>query len=87
MDGLRLQDVQRLNAVPGLTGLWQVSGKNQTTFTRMVEFDISYARRMSLWLDLGIVVRTPMAILQQVIDTRIAKRARREQVRKSGFRQ
>lgn len=78
---------RRCDAPPGLTGLWQVSGKNRTTFIRMVEFDISYARRMSLWLDLGIVVRTPMAILQQVIDTRIAKRARREQVRKSGFRQ
>lgn len=49
---------ERLNALPGLTGLWQVSGKNHTTFKRMIELDIEYARNISLWLDLEIVART-----------------------------
>jgi len=41
---------ERFNAAPGLTGLWQVSGKNRTTFTRMMQLDIEYARKKSLWL-------------------------------------
>ena len=36
--------MERFNALPGLTGLWQVSGKNRTTFTRMMQLDIEYAR-------------------------------------------
>lgn len=66
----------RFNAPPGLTGLWQVSGKNRTTFARMVELDIEYSRKMSVWLDLTILLRTPVAILQQLIDLIVAKRAR-----------
>jgi lipopolysaccharide/colanic/teichoic acid biosynthesis glycosyltransferase len=76
---------RRCDAPPGLTGLWQVSGKNRTTFNRMVELDISYSQTMSPWLDLGIIMRTPLAILQQVVDARTAKRARREQVRSKVF--
>ena len=49
---------QRFNALPGLTGLWQVSGKNSTTFTRMIELDLEYIRCMSPWSDLRIIVRT-----------------------------
>jgi exopolysaccharide production protein ExoY len=49
---------QRFNALPGLTGLWQVSGKNSTTFTRMIELDLDYIRCRSPWFDLGIMVRT-----------------------------
>jgi len=67
---------RRCEAPPGLTGLWQVSGKNRTTFSQMVNLDIDYARHMSLWLDLKILVRTPVAIVQQVLDMRAAKRAR-----------
>ncbi|HEU5072292.1 MAG TPA: sugar transferase [Verrucomicrobiae bacterium] len=66
---------QRCTAPPGLTGLWQVSGKNRTTFTQMVQLDIEYARRMSPGLDLLILLRTPLAIVQQVCDLRAAKRA------------
>src|SRR5262249_30270381 len=43
---------ERLRTPPGLTGLWQVSGKNRTTFTEMIELDIQYIRKQSLWLDL-----------------------------------
>ena len=48
---------ERFNAAPGLTGLWQVNGKNRTTFTRMMQLDIEYARNKSLWLDLKIIVQ------------------------------
>ena len=67
----------RCDAPPGLTGLWQVSGKNRTTFEQMVQFDIEYSRRMSLWLDVSIVARTLPAIVRQVSDLIAAKRSRK----------
>jgi len=73
----------RCDAPPGLTGLWQVSGKNRTTFDQMVRLDIEYARRMGLWLDVCILARTPLAIVQQVLDMRAAKRLRKASL-KSG---
>ena len=65
----------RCDAPPGLTGLWQVSGKNRTTFEKMVQLDIEYSRRMSLWLDICIVAGTVPAILRQVKDLIAAKRS------------
>ncbi|MGA4644628.1 sugar transferase [Limisphaera sp. 4302-co] len=65
---------QRCEAVPGLTGLWQVSGKNHTTFRRMIELDIQYARTKSLWLDLWIMAKTFSALAAQVRETRAAVR-------------
>ena len=53
-----------------MTGLWQVSGKTRTTFAEMVRLDIEYVRRMSLWLDLGIILRTIPALVGQMRDTR-----------------
>lgn len=67
----------RCNAAPGLTGLWQVSGKNRLSFEQMIALDIEYSVRKSLWLDSSIVLRTAPAILQQVSDLIAAKRARR----------
>ena len=58
----------RVNALPGLTGLWQVNGKNRTTFREMIEMDIFYSRNISLSLDLKIILRTPSAILGQFFD-------------------
>ena len=55
----------RTESHPGLTGLWQVSGKNTTTFTQMMRYDISYVRNLSLWLDLSIASRTIPAIVKQ----------------------
>jgi lipopolysaccharide/colanic/teichoic acid biosynthesis glycosyltransferase len=55
----------RTESYPGLTGLWQVSGKNRTTFTEMMRYDISYAHHISLWLDLSITLRTVFAIAAQ----------------------
>ena len=49
---------------PGLTGLWQVSGRNHTTFDEMVRLDIRYAEQLSLWLDLKILLKTVTAVLK-----------------------
>jgi lipopolysaccharide/colanic/teichoic acid biosynthesis glycosyltransferase len=49
---------RRLDAVPGMTGLWQVSGRNSTTFEEMIDLDLSYIAERSLRGDLGILVRT-----------------------------
>lgn len=56
----------RFNTTPGLTGLWQVSGKNRTTFDRMVQLDIQYARERSLKLDIIIILMTFPTILSQI---------------------
>jgi lipopolysaccharide/colanic/teichoic acid biosynthesis glycosyltransferase len=63
---------ERVNAPPGLTGYWQVNGKNKTTFTEMINMDIFYTRSMSLWLDLTIILRTLPAIMAQVMEARVA---------------
>ncbi len=68
---------ERVNAPPGLTGYWQVNGKNKTTFTEMINMDIFYTKNMSLWLDLAIMVKTFPAVMAQVIETRIAPRVRK----------
>ena len=59
----------RFNAVPGLTGLWQVNGKNNTTFQEMIDFDIQYSRHLSLKNDLMILLRTFPVLFQQVAET------------------
>jgi len=64
---------RRFEAVPGLTGLWQVSGKNRTTFNQMIRLDIEYAKRASLWLDLKIIFKTVPALARQCCDARAAK--------------
>jgi lipopolysaccharide/colanic/teichoic acid biosynthesis glycosyltransferase len=58
----------RLDGLPGMTGLWQVSGKNRLNFTEMVRLDIRYFRRLSLFSDLKIMFKTPLAILSQLGD-------------------
>jgi exopolysaccharide production protein ExoY len=65
----------RTNAAPGLTGYWQVNGKNKTTFTEMINLDIFYAKNMSLRLDLAILLRTVPAIFVQLLEARAAKLA------------
>jgi lipopolysaccharide/colanic/teichoic acid biosynthesis glycosyltransferase len=65
----------RVDAPPGLTGYWQVNGKNKTTFTEMIDMDIHYTKKMSLWLDLSILVKTFPALLAQVLESRMTPRA------------
>lgn len=52
------EQLERFCVLPGVTGLWQVSGKNRLTFEQAIEKDIEYVIRRSLWLDLWIAVRT-----------------------------
>ena len=63
----------RFDILPGLTGLWQVSGKNHTTFNEMNELDALYVERCSLWLDLKIVFLTITAILKLVTENFCSK--------------
>jgi lipopolysaccharide/colanic/teichoic acid biosynthesis glycosyltransferase len=65
---------KRCRSVPGLTGLWQVSGKNRTTFDQMIQLDIAYAYYRSLWLDLKIIFLTIPALCRQMLDTRRERR-------------
>ncbi len=53
-----------LEAKPGITGLWQVNGRNRIGFDEMVRLDLRYARTWSPWLDLKILLLTPKAMLQ-----------------------
>lgn len=48
---------------PGITGLWQVSGRSRTSFDEMVRLDLRYARSWSLMLDMKILLKTPAAII------------------------
>lgn len=64
---------ERFNAVPGLSGLWQVSGKNRTTFDEMINLDIRYSKEKSLWMDLRIILMTVPALLAQIYDTRVGR--------------
>jgi lipopolysaccharide/colanic/teichoic acid biosynthesis glycosyltransferase len=52
-----------LEAKPGVTGLWQVSGRSRMSFNDMVRLDLRYSQSWSLWLDLKILVATPRAVL------------------------
>jgi lipopolysaccharide/colanic/teichoic acid biosynthesis glycosyltransferase len=49
---------RRFSILPGLSGLWQVSGKNKLTFQQMIRLDIAYEEKMSFWFDVGIILRT-----------------------------
>ena len=52
-----------LEAKPGISGLWQVSGRSRTTFDDMVRLDLRYARTRSLWTDIKILLATPAAVI------------------------
>jgi len=49
---------------PGITGLWQVSGRSETTYDQRVNFDLSYIMNWSVWLDIYILVRTVLEVLR-----------------------
>jgi lipopolysaccharide/colanic/teichoic acid biosynthesis glycosyltransferase len=54
---------RRHECPPGMTGLWQVSGRSRLSMPQMLALDLDYARSQSLWLDLWILSRTPGAVL------------------------
>jgi lipopolysaccharide/colanic/teichoic acid biosynthesis glycosyltransferase len=62
--GYALQQRLRLRVKPGLTGLWQVSGRSNLPFREMVRLDLEYIERRSLALDLAILVKTVPGVLR-----------------------
>ncbi len=66
----------RFDALPGMTGLWQVSGKNKLTFAQMIRLDIAYASKMSFLNDLIIILRTIPAIAVMLAES-LAKKMNR----------
>ena len=56
---------QRLETVPGVTGMWQVSARSSADFDEMVQLDIWYVEHQSLWLDLKVLIQTPFAVLSK----------------------
>jgi lipopolysaccharide/colanic/teichoic acid biosynthesis glycosyltransferase len=65
-DHYRPEQKLRVNAPPGLTGYWQVNGKNKTSFGQMISMDIYYGEHMSVLMDLVIILKTAPAIGIQV---------------------
>ncbi len=59
----------RFDTLPGMTGLWQVSGKNRLSFNQMIRLDIRYGRHLSFWQEIWILLWTPVAILGQIKDS------------------
>jgi lipopolysaccharide/colanic/teichoic acid biosynthesis glycosyltransferase len=55
--------VRRLGAKPGITGVWQITSRSSVDFDKMVELDVWYIENQSLWLDLKILAKTPVAVL------------------------
>ncbi len=60
-----LWQTERLEVLPGITGLWQVSGRSDVDFDKRLRMDIEYIAHRSLWLDLRILLRTPMVVFSQ----------------------
>jgi len=69
---------RRFHTLPGITGLWQVSGKNMTTFEQMVRMDIHYAQRKSVGNNLKIMLMTIPIILIQLVEIGFGRRTRRK---------
>jgi lipopolysaccharide/colanic/teichoic acid biosynthesis glycosyltransferase len=59
---------ERFSAVPGITGLWQVSGKNKLTFLEMIRLDIRYSRNLSMLSDIIIFLKTPLVIAHDFVN-------------------
>jgi exopolysaccharide production protein ExoY len=69
---------ERVNGLPGLTGYWQVNGKNKTTFNEMIAMDLFYIRNTSIFLDLKIMLKTGDAIAGQLLESRLAAQRSRQ---------
>ena len=69
---------RRVNCLPGLTGYWQVNGKNKTTFRQMIVMDLVYLKNMSIWLDLKIMLKTGTVMAGQMCESRQAPHRSRQ---------
>src|SRR2546421_6037720 len=69
---------ERVNGLPGLTGYWQVNGKNKTTFNEMIWMDLFYLKYVSILLDLKIMLKTCAVIAKQIFESRRAAQRGRQ---------
>ena len=71
---------RRCGTLPGLTGLWQTSGKNRTTFEEMIDLDVHYACHKALFMDLKIIVMTLPALIGQARDVRRSQKLKQPSI-------
>jgi lipopolysaccharide/colanic/teichoic acid biosynthesis glycosyltransferase len=64
-DTYKLWHTERLDVIPGLTGLWQIEGRAELEFDDRLRLDIAYIERRSLWLDFNILIKTIGAVFKQ----------------------
>lgn len=57
------RDFKRLHTIPGVTGVWQISGRSNLGFDEMVKLDLYYVDNWSIWMDLAILILTPSAVV------------------------
>ena len=64
-DYARLADWHRKRylVLPGMTGLWQISGRSDLGFDAMVRLDFYYLEHWSVWMDISVLLRTPLAVV------------------------
>ena len=74
----------RVKAPPGMTGYWQVNGKDKVTFNQMIDMDLFYAEHMSVTLDLWIILRTPLTLLMQLFELKSQPKTATPRVTTSG---
>ena len=60
-----LWHTERLEVIPGITGLWQISGRKELDFDDRLRLDIEYIRRQSFWFDIQILIGTVLAVIQR----------------------
>jgi len=61
----QLWHTERLDVMPGMTGLWQIIGRAHLEFDDRLRLDIAYIERASIWMDINILIRTILAVFQQ----------------------
>ena len=59
----KLSHLRRLDVKPGITGLWQVQGRQDPSFDSYVSLDVTYIENWSIWLDIKIIMRTVGVVL------------------------
>ena len=64
-DTYKLWHTERLDVLPGLTGLWQIIGRASMEFDDRLRLDIAYIERRSIWLDINILFQTAIAVFKQ----------------------
>jgi len=64
-ESYQLWHTERLDVLPGLTGLWQVYGRGETEFSDRLKMDIAYIEKRCLWLDIQILARTIFAVINR----------------------